>query len=254
MPMHNWKNVTAGTYHFFHHRWISALSDQLNQGLLPSGLFAMAEQIIGGPAPDVVTLQGWSNALDDNTEPSGSIGLAEPAVAPTATYVLQGRAEEYAGKTSQIAIRHELGQVVSVIEIVSPGNKGSKYEIQRLIEKSVALIQAGVNLLIIDPFPPTARDPNGLPALVWEQLNGESAFKLPSDQTRTVSSYQAEPAWERKAYIEPLEVGEPLPNIPLFIVDHRYIQLPLEDSYLETWSKLPRQVQSAVEHPAQDLA
>ncbi len=47
MPMHNWKSVTAGTYPFFHHRWISAISDHLNAGLLPSGLFAMAEQMIG---------------------------------------------------------------------------------------------------------------------------------------------------------------------------------------------------------------
>ncbi len=247
MPMHNWKRVTAGTFHFFHHRWISALSDHLNAGMLPSGLFAMAEQIIGGSAPDVVTLQSWSASPEDVSSDGGRIGLADPAVTPKATYILQSHAEEYVTKKSQIVVRHELGEVVAVIELVSPGNKHSKFEIQRLIDKSASLIQSGINLLIVDPFPPTVRDPNGVPALVWEQLEGECDFKLPNAQTLTVSSYQAEPQWERKAYIEPLEVGDPLPDMPLFIVDHRYIDLPLEATYLETWSKLPIQVQSAVE-------
>lgn len=250
MPMHNWKSVSAGTYHFFHHRWISAISDHLNAGLLPSGLFAMAEQIIGGPAPDAVTLQSWSKPPEDTPSEGGGTGLAEPTVAPTSTYILQSHAEAYVTKKSQIVVRHELGQVVAVIEIISPGNKHSNFELQRLIGKSVSLIRSGINLLIVDPFPPTVRDPNGVPALVWEQLEGECDFQLPNARTLTVSSYQAEPQWERKAYIEPLEVGDPLPNIPLFLVDHRYIDLPLEDTYVETWSKLPSQVQGAVDGSA----
>lgn len=106
MPMHNWKNVTAGTYHFFHHRWISAISDCLNAGLLPSGLFAMAEQIIGWPAPDVVTLQDWPDAPDNSNGNGGTIAIAEPLVAPTSTYVLEDHAEEYVIKKSQIVIKH----------------------------------------------------------------------------------------------------------------------------------------------------
>lgn len=64
--MHNWKNVTAETYHDFHHDWISTIRGCLNAGLLPSGFFAMAVQIIGGPASDVVTLQDWPDAQDNS--------------------------------------------------------------------------------------------------------------------------------------------------------------------------------------------
>ena len=37
--------------------------DQLNSGILPRGCFAMAEQIIGGPEPDVVALKLFDNPL-----------------------------------------------------------------------------------------------------------------------------------------------------------------------------------------------
>ena len=42
MPMHDWTRVKAGTYHNFHYRWIAAIMDRLNAGLLPAGFFAMA--------------------------------------------------------------------------------------------------------------------------------------------------------------------------------------------------------------------
>ncbi len=53
MSMHDWKKLTAGIYHDFHHDWISTIRNLLNVGLLPERLFAMAKQKIGGPAPDV---------------------------------------------------------------------------------------------------------------------------------------------------------------------------------------------------------
>lgn len=94
MPMHNWKNVAAGTYHDFHHDWISTIRSHLNAGLLPDGLFAMAEQIIGGPAPDVVTLQSWQAGSAAATSGNGgAIAVAEPAVAPKSTYILQSDGE-----------------------------------------------------------------------------------------------------------------------------------------------------------------
>ncbi|MFM7975783.1 MAG: hypothetical protein ACKO8U_11975, partial [Pirellula sp.] len=59
MPMHNWTKVPPGTYHNFHLQWIASISRQLNAGLLPPGCFAMAEQVICGPEPDVVALKGF---------------------------------------------------------------------------------------------------------------------------------------------------------------------------------------------------
>ena len=53
MPMHNWSRVQAGVYHNFHVLWLSAITNRLNAGLLPKGMIAIAEQVIGGPEPDV---------------------------------------------------------------------------------------------------------------------------------------------------------------------------------------------------------
>ena len=53
MPIHDWTRVDAGLFHAFHHRWIDALCDALNGGVLPADYFALPEQRIQGPIPDV---------------------------------------------------------------------------------------------------------------------------------------------------------------------------------------------------------
>ena len=35
MPIHDWTRVDAGIFHHFHQRWIVAITDVLNQRLLP---------------------------------------------------------------------------------------------------------------------------------------------------------------------------------------------------------------------------
>src|SRR4051794_5922539 len=57
MPVHDWSRVDAGTFHHFHSLWIAEISNALNDGLLPPDYYAMAEQVVGGTIPDVLTLQ-----------------------------------------------------------------------------------------------------------------------------------------------------------------------------------------------------
>ena len=63
----------------------------------------------------------------------------------------------YARMANRILIRHPLGHVVAVVEIVSPGNKDSRHSLRSFVEKAVTILRGGVHLLIIDLFPP--RDP-----------------------------------------------------------------------------------------------
>ena len=70
MPVHDWTRVIAGTFHHFHHEWISCISRALNSGLLPSEYYAMAEQITGGLGPDVVAL-GISDSSSANDDHGG---------------------------------------------------------------------------------------------------------------------------------------------------------------------------------------
>src|SRR3954471_24522368 len=56
MPVHDWSRAEPGTFHSFHHRWMSAIADVLNLGGLLKGFYAMAEKFMGEGAPDVVAL------------------------------------------------------------------------------------------------------------------------------------------------------------------------------------------------------
>src|SRR6266478_4172926 len=71
MPMHDWARVKFGIYHNFRYLSIAALLNRLNAGLLPSGFFAMAEQNIGSPEPDVVAVQTGSSKYPSEQEARG---------------------------------------------------------------------------------------------------------------------------------------------------------------------------------------
>jgi len=245
MPMHDWTKVRSGTYHNFHYRWIASIMDRLNAGLLPAGCFAMAEQVIGGPEPDVVTLKldDVADSLDD-AESGEAVAVAEPQVKPAAHVVMTADEERYARKANRIVVRHELGEVLAVIEIVSPGNKDSQHAIRSLVEKSADLLFRGINLLILDPLPPGPRDPQGIHPLIWNEIT-DQPFELPADRPLTFVAYQAEPI--KTAYVEPIAVGSPLPDMPLFLLRDRYVNVPLESTYQDTWKVLPTELKRLVQ-------
>jgi hypothetical protein len=246
--MHDWTHVKPGTYHNFHVLWMAALTNRLNAGLLPPGFFAMTEQIIGQPETDVVTLQTGSRGKPaaDRTG-----GVATAPARPKTQFVLPITPENdrYARKAHRIVIHHDLGDVVAVIEIVSPGNKDRKRALQSFVDKAVDLIQQQVNLLLIDPFPPGPHDPQGIHQVISAEFL-DQPFALPPDKPLTLVAYQVEPI--RTAYVEPIAVGDRLPDMPLFLKDTCYILVPLEETYDTTWNVLPAELRRLVEpSPAQ---
>ncbi len=56
MPLHDWTRVASGIYHDFHQGWTIEIRNRLNGGVLPDGYYAMADQRVSGPEPDVVAL------------------------------------------------------------------------------------------------------------------------------------------------------------------------------------------------------
>lgn len=241
MPMHDWSQVQAGIYHNFHYRWIAAIMDRLNAGLLPKGMIAMAEQIIGGPEPDVVTLQ--QNDIRFPSPVGGSTMLAEAPPRPKTQFVIPVDVERYAAKANRVVVRHSLGKVVAVVELVSPGNKDSRHALRSFVEKTVDLLYDNINLLVIDPFPPGPRDPQGIHKAIWDEITDEP-FELPADQQLTLAAYQAAPI--KTAYIEPFAVGQPIPDMPLFLHNNFYINVPLEQTYMDTWAVLPELLRDLV--------
>ena len=131
MPIHDWSGVDAGIFHDFHQAWTIEIRNALNGGGLPPDFFALAEQIISGPIPDVVTLQRRT-ADTIRTIGSGAVAIAEAP--PRARFVTSAEPDRYVAKANRIAIKHRLGRIVAVIEVVSPGNKSSQHALRSFVQ------------------------------------------------------------------------------------------------------------------------
>jgi hypothetical protein len=244
MPVHDWTRVDAGLFHHFHQNWTTVLCNTLNAGGLPREYFALVEQNIRGPIPDVLTLQ-----LAAGAEPpgNGTAALAVATTPPRTRLIRRNEADIYADKANRITVRHRHGDVVAVIEIISPGNKGSRAEMRALVEKAAEYLRQGVHLLIIDLFPPGPRDPQGIHKAIWDQFQDED-FALPLDKPLTLAAYDAGPP--RVAYVELITVGDPLPEMPLFLKPESYVPAPLEATYQATWDVFPTALKGLLEGPA----
>ena len=241
MPVHDWTRVDAGLFHAFHQRWISALSDALNGGVLPSEYFALPEQNIRGPIPDVLTLK-----LTPGADEESDGGLAIGTAPPRTRFVRRSEADIYAAKADLITVRHRHGDVVAVVEIVSPGNKGNRSEFRTFVEKSAALIRQDVHLLVIDLFPPGPRDPRGIHKAIWDEFLEED-FEPPPGKPLTLASYDAGPP--RVAYVESIAAGDLLPDMPLFLKPETYVPAPLEETYQTTWNVFPKALKGLLQGP-----
>lgn len=155
----------------------------------------------------------------------------------------------YTRKASRVTVRHHHGQIIAMIEIVSPGNKASKAELGAFVEKTSDLIERGIHLLVIDLFPPTKRDPQGIHKLIWDELE-EAEFELPDDKPLTLAAYEADPDWV--AYVEPVAAGDVLPDMPLFLGPGFYVPAPLEATYQTTWRVFPAPLKHLLERPTGD--
>jgi hypothetical protein len=244
MPVHDWSRVDANVFHHFHQRWTIAICDALNAGLLPTGFSALVEQHAAGFVPDLLALERRSRPKRPD-EPVGGVLVAEP---PRTRHVIQAK-EVLAARGNRIAIRHRLGELVCMMEIVSPGNKGSRSALRSFVEKAVELLQRGVHLLIIDLLPPTARDPQGIHKAIWDELEDEP-FQLTPDKPLTLAAYKAADPMAgiaTTAYVEPVGVGDVLPNMPAYLERDGYVPVPLEATYQATWATCPADMRELVE-------
>ncbi|OAI52329.1 hypothetical protein AYO44_04785 [Planctomycetaceae bacterium SCGC AG-212-F19] len=254
MPIHDWTRVNAGIFHHFHHEWISTLSRALNAGRPPAEDYALAEQIGGGLGPDVLTLEhakaGTSRGEGNGPAPGTSAvngGIALAAAPPRVRFTASAEAEQYARKQKSVVIRHASGDhVVGMIEIVSPGNKANRHGLRSFVDKVVELLDAGIHLLVVDPFPPGSRDPQGIHAAIWSEL-ADDKFQLPADKPLTLAAYLA--GETRRAFIEPVAVGDALPDMPLFLTPEGYVPVPLDATYQRAWEAVPQRWRDEIQPP-----
>lgn len=229
MPLHDWSRVPAYVYHDFHMGLLVALRRVLNSGVLPEGYYALADQSMRTMGPDVLTL-GPRATTPIPQRPSVPIGVAVAETPPRAQVTARTAPRPVGFQQKRVTIRHRSDdRVVAIFELVSPGNKAARYPFQTFVRKAVRAIEAGLHLLIVDPFPPGKRDPNGVHGAIWDALGGDP-YTQPADKPLVVAAYEASPAGPG-CYVEPLAPGAALPDAPLFLEPGQYVPVPLEQAY-----------------------
>jgi hypothetical protein len=251
MPVHDWTKVNAGIFHDFHHAWIEQIKRALNSGILPNDYYALAEQHTTKFGPDVLTLQLIPPTTHDpSVPPADGNGPASGSRAgmlvapPRARFAGETDLDFYRRKQKVVAVRHVSGDdLVAVVEIVLPGNKSSLGPLRDFVEKAGSLLSLGIHLLIVDLFPPSKRDPNGIHGAIWEDMSGQ-VYTAPHDKPLTLASYDASPGV--RAYVEHLAVGDALVEMPLFLEPGGHVPVPLEATYLPAWEAVPRRWQAVI--------
>jgi hypothetical protein len=254
MPIHDWTRVDAGIFHHFHQRWVVAITDVLNQRLLPGDYYALAEQQGAGFEPDVLTLKSTrSPEQDDMTEPpvarppddARGNGSAVLVAQPRVRTVAETDLEFYRRKQSVVAVRHVSGDhLVAIVEVVSKGNKSGRKAFEDFLRKAAEFLSHRIHLLILDLQPPTARDPQGIHGAIWDEVAGQEYLR-PADKPLTMVAYEAGAGV--RAFIEPVGVGDTPIDMPLFLEPGRHIAVPIDETYRLAFDSVPRRWRTILE-------
>lgn len=240
MPVHDWSRVDANSIHHFHQIWTVSICT----GLLPPGFSALVEQHAGGIVPVVPALERRSRPrVQDQAD--GGVVTATP---PRTSLVLHAQSV-LAARANRIVVKHRLGEIVCVIEIVSPGNKSGRTALRQFVEKLIDCLRQGIHLLVIDILKLTPRDPQGIHKAISDEID-EEPFELPDEKPLTLAAYVAGDLLsdrEITAYVEPLDVGEILPDIPAWLDFSGYVPVPLEATYQAAWKTCPADFRELVE-------
>jgi hypothetical protein len=233
MPLHDWTRVDAATFHAFHTAWITHLSEAMNDGVLPRDYYALPEQWAGQSIADVLTLQAPLEP-PPSTGDEGGVAVAE--CPPQVSHRLTSAAA-LQGSPRTLAIRHTSGhRIVAFVEITSPANKDRASHVADFAGKIETALWKGVHAMLIDILPPGPHGPHGMHATVWDRFAGEP-YALPPSTSLSLASYVAGPRPE--AYVEHLAVGGSLKPMPLFLSADRYVNVPLETTYMSAYRGLP---------------
>jgi hypothetical protein len=239
MPIHDWSRVDEGIFHDFHHAWIGENKRALNRALKGTDYYALVEQIAGGLGPDVLTLQVPGREKKPKKPPvhRAGVGIALADSPPQTRFRVTNIPRWYATKKKAVTIRHvSEHRVVAVLEILSLGNKSSRSGLMTFVRKTQDLLAGGVHLALVDLYPPTKRDPEGIHSVVWGE-DDDDTFHFDPAKPLTCASYIGGPTAE--AFVEPVAVGDMLPTLALFLTPEEYAPVPLETTYQAAFEAVP---------------
>ena len=129
-------------------------------------------------------------------------------------------------------------RLVAAIELVSPANKDRPEHRRAFVAKCAALLQNQVSVTIVDLV--TIRAFNLYAELLELIGQTDPALGAPPPAVYAVAcrgtkqGTKPSDPWQLETWLHPLQVGKPLPSLPLWLADNYSIPLDLEESYEET--------------------
>lgn len=227
----------AASWEGFHGMWPGVIVMQLFRKL-PSGYVAEPRVRLGAVAEiDVGALEQKSapRATSSSAPADGNGGVATAVLAPpepTLEIELE-LPEQYEYEVRIYDQTHER-TLVAAIEFVSPANKDRLENRRAFAVKCAALLQKDVCVSIVDLV--TYRHFNLYTDVL--DLIGQSDPKFaenpPSVYAVTCRTRKRTPPARFATWAYPLVVGQPLPQLPIWLTEEDPVLLDLEASYEET--------------------
>lgn len=123
-------------------------------------------------------------------------------------------------------------RLVAAIEIVSPRNKDRSDSREAFVSKCLALLHQEVCVVIVDPV--TERSAN-----LYAELAKRIGAAVPAIANRPIYAVSCRLLCSKdghrvEAWPHTLEIGTPLPTLPLWLNESQYVPLELERTYDET--------------------
>jgi hypothetical protein len=212
----------------FHVNWAGAIADSLNESLLPEGYFAEEHARIGPMVEiDVATFTD----PEPSGQGSGGTAILPPrAWAPPAPSMVVPAA--FADAFEVLIFESEGGaRLVAAIELVSPGNKDRDSHRRAFAVKCASYLCRGISLVVVDIV--TSRRAN-LHDEILRVLGHGDTFALPDETTLYAVAYRPivrEEQPQIEVWPSRLEVGRPMPMLPLALNAEIVLPLDLEATY-----------------------
>jgi len=201
--------------------------------ILPPGYVAAPKVFLGsGHEIDIAALEIDSAVYSPNQSHSNGTAPWSP---PSPTLTLEADLAEQDEYEVRIYDDRYERRLVAAIELVSPGNKDRDQNRKEFVGKVVGLLNKGVCVSIVDVV--SIRQFNFYADLL--ELIGHSDPALGDDPPFLYAvTLRNRRQKRRRPYVDtwfyPLAIGQPLPQLPIWLDTDLSISLELESSYEET--------------------
>lgn len=210
-------------WHAFHNAWATYIASYFNERL-PPGYFA-EPNVQFGIAIDVAAFDG---GVTDDQNGSGSHQGQWTSPAPQQTITLTATTDIVEVRV----FRQDGGPILAgAVELVSPANKDRQAHREAFVQKCATYVREGIGLVIVDVV--TSRG-GSLHRDLLNQLGDTSTPPLGELYASAYRPIQRAREMQLDIWYELLEVQQPLPTLPLWLLGDVCLRLDLDATYERT--------------------